>query len=296
MKLEEIQRRMCEAVMTPLTRSETSQPRTNRGKSMRKLANEIIKPNDRLTSFERLEIYNRQYWFRILSAFSEDFVGLRALVGERRFDRLAQAYLNENPSTSFTLRNLGSKLESWLRAHPRWAHPRQALAVDMVRLEWADIEAFDGAQEPPLTPADLEGMGEDSTFRLQPYIQLLDLHFPIDDLLLSIRKGEDYYDKASNAFVRRKKSSRLKFGSIKREPVYLAVHRIDFSVYFKRIDREGFLLLGALRDGKRLSEAVELAFRGSSIREAECVELIQRWFQDWARWGWFCRPTSKENG
>ena len=26
----------------------------------------IIKPNDRLTSFERLEIYNRQYWIRIL--------------------------------------------------------------------------------------------------------------------------------------------------------------------------------------------------------------------------------------
>ncbi len=30
---------------------------------------DFIKPNDRLTSFERLEIYNRHYWFRVLSAF-----------------------------------------------------------------------------------------------------------------------------------------------------------------------------------------------------------------------------------
>ncbi|HXZ80443.1 MAG TPA: DNA-binding domain-containing protein [Terriglobales bacterium] len=296
MKLEEIQRRVCEAVMTPLTPSERSRPRTKRGSSMRKLANEIIKPNDRLTSLERLEIYNRQYWFRILSAFSEDFVGLRGLMGERRFDRLAQAYLNENPSTSFSLRNLGSKLELWLRAHPQWVHPREPLAIDMVRLEWADIEAFDGAAETPLGPEDLKSLNADSTFGLQPYIQLLDLQYPIDDLLLSIRKGEDYYDKASNAFVRRRKSSRLKFGSVKREPVFLAVHRLDFSVYFKRIDREAFTLLRALRESKTLTEAAELAFRGTSIPESETVELIQQWFQDWARWGWFCHSNTAEKG
>ena len=33
---------------------------------MRAAASEFIKPNDRLSSFERLEIYNRQYWFRLL--------------------------------------------------------------------------------------------------------------------------------------------------------------------------------------------------------------------------------------
>jgi hypothetical protein len=82
------------------------------------IANEIIKPNDRLTSFERLEIYNRQYWFRILSALSEDFPGLRAVVGDRRFESWPSAYLLDCPSQSFTLRNLGSRLETWLRAHP----------------------------------------------------------------------------------------------------------------------------------------------------------------------------------
>ena len=85
---------------------------------MRAVASQIIKPNDRLTSFERLEIYNRQYWFRVLSAFAEDFPGLRAVLGGRRFDAMAKAYLIDCPSQSFTLRNLGSRLVNWLQKHP----------------------------------------------------------------------------------------------------------------------------------------------------------------------------------
>ena len=106
MKLLNLQRRMARAVMTPLTRSERMRAVAPDGRSMRAVAIQIIKPNDRLTSFERLEIYNRQYWFRVLSGFAEDFPGLRAVLGGRRFDAMAKAYLMDCPSQSFTLRNL----------------------------------------------------------------------------------------------------------------------------------------------------------------------------------------------
>jgi len=36
--------------------------RAQDGHSVAEEAESFIKPNDRLTSFERLEIYNRQYW------------------------------------------------------------------------------------------------------------------------------------------------------------------------------------------------------------------------------------------
>src|SRR6201998_4445168 len=127
MNLLNIQRRMARAVMTPLTPSARMRATAPDGRSLRKVAAEIIKPNDRLTSFERLEIYNRQYWFRVLSAFAEDFPGLRAVLGERRFDAVAKAYINDCPSPSFTLRNLGSKLEAWLRKNPKWTRSRREL-------------------------------------------------------------------------------------------------------------------------------------------------------------------------
>ena len=104
---------------------------------MTEVAASFIAPNSRLTAFERLEIYNRQYWYRVLGALAEDFPALRALVGERRFEALSIAYLAEHPSRSFTLRNLGSKLPEWLAAHPEHTGRRHRLAVDLARIEWA---------------------------------------------------------------------------------------------------------------------------------------------------------------
>ena len=60
--------------------------------------------------FERLEIYNRQYWYRVLGALAEDFPRLRAVIGGRAFEAMSIAYLSEHPSRSFSLRNLGSHL------------------------------------------------------------------------------------------------------------------------------------------------------------------------------------------
>ena len=82
MSLLELQRRMAEAVMQPLTRNDTMQRKTRDGRSKKSEAAGFIKPNSRLTSFERLEIYNRQYWFRVISAFAEDFPGLATVIGE----------------------------------------------------------------------------------------------------------------------------------------------------------------------------------------------------------------------
>jgi hypothetical protein len=234
MNLSEIQRRMFEAMVTPLTSDELISDRTAAGESMAEVVDEIIKPNDRLTGVERLEIYSRSYWFRLISSFNEDFVGLRAVVGDKRFDALAEAYLAEKPSRSFTLRNLGSRLEDWLRANPTWTHPHERLALDMVRLEWVDTESFDAADDPPLALDAVQKLGMDPTLRLQPHIRLLDVMYPVDDLLLQIRgETDDASDDASNAFAEPRKRAPLKsMRRMKPKPLFIVVHRMDFSVYF----------------------------------------------------------------
>ena len=81
MNLEQLQRAVFEVTRQPLTPSERMRPRLPDGRLVREIANALIKPNDRMTSFERLQIYNQQYWFRIMGSLSEDFPGLRSLVG-----------------------------------------------------------------------------------------------------------------------------------------------------------------------------------------------------------------------
>jgi hypothetical protein len=293
MNLLELQRRFNEALTTPLNSEEGINDRTSSGESMQAVVDTIVKPNDRLSSVERLEIYSRSYWFRILSSLNEDFVGLRAVVGDKKFDALAQAYLAENPSRSFTLRNLGSRLEGWLRANPKYTHPHEQLALDMVRLEWADAECFDGLEEPALTLDDIARLGDDPKLQLQPYVQLLDLQFPVHDLLLQIRDDEeDESDEASNTFSEKRSRSRLKsVRKSKPKPTFVVVHRVDYSVYFKRVEPQAFRLLQAIREGKSLSEAIDAALNPSTLPESKITELVQSWFRDWAEWKWFGKAS-----
>lgn len=295
MKLLQLQRTMARAVMQPLTSSERMQRRAPDGGSMRRYASRFIKPNDRLTSFERLEIYNRQYWFRVLSVLAEDFSGLRAVLGERQFDAMARAYLLANPSRSFTLRNLGARMEVWLRKNPKWAGTKQALALDIARLEWADIEAFDGKSAPALRQEDLASADAARLkLALQPYVRLLRFQYPVDDLLLEVRKEDDDTEFSSNAFTERRKRKRVRaVAKLKPAEIFLVVHRIDNSVYFRRIEPEEFSILTSLRERKTLASAIASGFRKSSIKTEERPLQVQTWFQDWAALGWFCRPEKK---
>lgn len=298
MKLASLQQAVARAVMQPLTRSEGMQRVAPGGGSMKRYAARYIKPNDRLTSFERLEIYNRQYWWRVLGSMAEDFPGLRAVLGERRFADLCRAYLTDCPSRSFTLRNLGARLEGWLRRNPRWIRGKKELALDMARIEWADIDAFDGAAEPVLQVEELQGTPVGKLkLRLQPYVQLLELHYPVDDLLLQVRKDEEHgADFASNAIVEHRKRAKVKaVTGLKSEKIFVVVHRVNFSVYFRRIDREEYAILTALRAGKPLGAAIEPAFRASKVPETERGEYIRHCFQTWAALGWFCQPQRRTN-
>jgi hypothetical protein len=286
--LEQLQRAVFEVTRQPLTPGEKLCPRLPDGRSIREIADTLIKPNDRMSSFERLQVYSQQYWFRILASLREDFPGLRRLIGERRYEKLAVAYLKDCPSQSFTLRNLGSRLEAWLREHREHIAGVERVALDMVRLEWADIEAFDDAELPPLTPAESARMTGQTVLRLQPHLRLLDLAYPVDELLFQVRGLDARGDAASNAVLKFPQSSKIRRSALPRPAkVFLAVYRLNGRVHFKRLDRDSFALLRAMQDGKPLEEAIEAALVRSRRRPERLVPQVQRWFEDWTALGWF---------
>jgi len=204
---------MAGALFRPLTPKWGMQKRWTDGSRMEELAAAFIKPNDRLSSFERLEIYNRQYWFRVLDCLYDDYPGLRAIVGERKFMKLITAYLARYPSDSYTLRDLGNRLEQFLGEEPHWAAPREKLAIDMARFEWAQVVAFDGPAKPPVTPDDiLDTPPSKLRLDLQPYLSLLDLEYAVDDFLIAVKKRESdaLRGEASNAVQSAPKAARCR--------------------------------------------------------------------------------------
>lgn len=288
MNLLELQRRMAEDVMRPLTSDFQMQPITTLGDPTQEVAKSYIKPNELLSSFDRLEIYNRQYWFRVIAAVAEDFPALNAVMGDKAFNSLVLEYLRDNPSTSFTLRNLGSKLPQWLAEHRESAQRRHRLLLDVARLEWAYVEAFDRAALAPLTALDLIGLGADSRLSLQPHIQLLELSYPVDELVLAVHRERGPSDIASNAVSERRLTKRTRLPKMLRAEVFLVVHRYENSVYYRRIEKENFRLLSLLEQGFCLGDALEESFRTSILSAEEQAGKIQEYFAHASELGWLC--------
>jgi hypothetical protein len=226
-----------------------------------------------------------------MSSFSEDFPGLRSLIGERKFEKLAVAYLNECPSESYTLRNLGSRLEMWLRKHRDYVAGFERVALDMVRLEWADIDAFDALDLPRFTAAETGQLSGATVFRLQSHLHLLDLAYPVDDLLIQFRGLNAKSETVSNAVLNFPHKAKIRRSSLPRPgKVYLAVYRLQAAVYFKRLTRDGFALLKALGDGQPLEKAIEVSLLSSRRRLDRIGPQLQEWFQEWSSLGWFAQP------
>jgi hypothetical protein len=283
---------MARAVMRPLTSADRMQPRWENGETTSAIASAFIKPNDRLSSFERLEIYNRQYWFRLLDCLHDDFPGLRALLGDSRFLRLITAYLQKHPSTSATLRDLGRHLVDFLRNEPAWTAPHEAVCLDMARLEWAQIVAFDGPSRPRASLRSLSSLPPESIFlRLQPHITLLDLAYPVDEAAIRIlRQDDNLRSETSNAMEPPDRPRRRAIASrIQPQRTHLLVHRQDNAVFFKRLIAPEHHLIRELDTGTSLASACESLAQYNSVTP----DNIRTWFQTWATLGFFTLRSAK---
>jgi hypothetical protein len=288
MNLESIQRAMAAAVMRPLTAADGMQSQAADGRATADVAASFIAPNSRLNAFERLEIYNRQYWFRVLTGLAEDFVALRAVLGSRKFATLSVAYLAEHPSRSYTMRNLGSQLPAWLAAHPEFAGRRHSLAVDIAKIEWAFVVAFDSAERTPLTVAQIAALDGSSLLALQPHLELMELNYPAEDLVLELHQREKRQTSEAGVGSDEEEKKPAKLPRIRRKPTWLAAHRVKYSVYYLRLERDAGLILDALSHGHTLAEAIEAGFADSRIPPARRAASLQKWFNQWAELGWIC--------
>ncbi len=304
MSLAQLQREMAAAVMLPLTENDhpsdedlslgTPEKRMRAvaadGRRMSAVAESFIAPNSRLSAFERLEIYNRQYWFRLLGALAEDFTALRAVVGDSAFEALSIAYLTAHPSRSFSLRNLGLMLVEWLIVNPQFAGRRHHLAIDVARIEWAFIEAFDGVEREPLTLDQIATLDGSSRLALQPHMQLVAMDYAADELVLELHDRQKR--ETSEAGLERDSGpgTPARLPKMRRKPTWVAAHRMDLTVYFRRLRQEEFFTLAAIRRGLPLAEALDAGFKESQTQEARRPQLVREWFANWAELGWICAP------
>ncbi len=181
-RLDELQREFFSVLQLPLrgaSRRATDLPPSDdpHATEFFEVADRIIKPGPSMSSAERLELYHRQYWYRLLDSIAEDFPVLIRVMGGDRFWALVEDYLLTCPSRSFTLRHLGERLSGFLLTWESATEIERVWLHSIARLEYARMEVFERSEYRPILPSELAT----EELILQPHVVRLKLPAPADE-------------------------------------------------------------------------------------------------------------------
>jgi hypothetical protein len=284
--LSQLQKKFLNCVQVPLD----SKDRMQLDRKRSQWVDSEIQRNDRLSSQERFEIYARQYWFRILDSLNDDFPGLRALMGDRAFDELIREYILKFPSVSYTLRDFGTRLPDFLLRLKKRYGVKTGLYHQMAKMEIAQLHVFDEKDEIPLTTEALGAKPLMRRFQIAPHVRLMILDYPLDALQVGLNQ-DGVREQLSNGMLDRRLRTRCRslVGKLRKKKVYLAVHRHQYRVYFKRLDPWAYELLLALGEGTPLGKAIESVMGRKKYLKKEKTGIASQvgaQFQEWSALGW----------
>lgn len=252
-------------------------------------AERVIARSQAQSALERLEIYNRAYFGRLLECLREEYSVLAAALGTEIFDSFAMGYLHAHPSRSYTLNDLGAHFPEFLAETrpPRGEEERAGrdwpeFMIDLARVERAVNEVFDGPGiegERLLDAAALQTIAAErwpgARLLCVPCLKLLQLNYPVNDYFAAIRRGD---------------TPAIPEPGIS----YLVVTRRDYRVRRFPLELPAYELLSSLARGLTIGEAVRRAADVSELADEPLARRIGEWFRFWAAEGLFWEMSNDE--
>jgi hypothetical protein len=226
----------------------------------------VVLPSKNLSSAERLGIYGHMYFARLVEVMEAEYPTLRQIVGPGAFATACRRYITKHPSRTRTLGSFSARFPDFLaKTLPRTS--RNALAVDVARIERAMEDVFDAPRAEPMTAEQFAALGaaewDRTRLPVTPAIRLLELRYPANDYMNAVRRGE-------RPRIPRARAS------------HVIVFRRGFQVMRRDQEPEQFRLLAALVAGRPLGAAVRAAIRGRGANPDRVAKRLGRWFEEWA--------------
>lgn len=271
-----IQRRFMSALREPIfgdsrARSELPPRDGDVSADFVRTADELITPSATLAPVERLELYHRQYWYRLLDSIAEDFPGLRRLLGDEPFWRLLEIYLETEPPRSFTLRHLGAGLAAFILRRPELAaHPVHA--EELARLEYALCQAFEAGERDPVPPGEVGR----ARLALQPHVRLLELRTAADTFWRRANEG--------------RATGRVP-PATPRASRFIVVSREAHALRVERLPKAAFAILRAIAETRSLDLAIGRVAATRGLLRRRDAARVSEWFRTWVGRGWLYDAT-----
>jgi hypothetical protein len=245
-------------------------------------AERVVTRSRALTALERMAIYSYAYYARLLECLREEFPVLKQALGEEVFDAFAVGYLQQYPSRSYTLFQLGASFPRYLAETRPEVGEGDGLPVDwpdflidLATLELTFNEVFDGPGvegEPVLDADQLRTISPERLLEARlvgvPCLRLLVLRYPVHKYFTAVRRHEQP-DPPGPA------------------ETYVAVTRRRYVVRHYELSRPAYQLLHALLVGESLGQAIKRAVDSAGPALDRLPANLWTWFHDWAAEGFF---------
>jgi len=246
----------------------------DRGGALRSELLRTVRGDATLDAGQRVDIYANMYFFRILDVLKEHYPATHALLGDVTFHNLITDYLLHHPPTHYSIREAGRHLPEFIDQHANGA--KHSCAADLARFERALNDAFDAADAPLLTAADLAAVPTeawpDLRFTLHPSLCLLECGWPVHSLRAAVDRGEPVTD--SEPAVTR-----------------LCVWRRELTVFHRPLAALEFAALMAIGRGAPFGEACAAA--ADQVADGDASERVVAALADWLANGWIADLSAR---
>ena len=188
-----------------------------------------INVQDKLT---RLNVYAHGFFLRLVDCLKADLPALVHFFGEDLFNDFARAYIDQHPSTSFTLYNLSQNFQDFIqKSQPDYSsldeEEREAFELPLALIE------FEKARSKALIVKGLESIKlyekNQKNYLINPTLQVLELKFPLIDF---------YHDLLKDAAHELPSYQQC----------YLAIYRVNYRLKYLYLTRKQFSFLKEIKD------------------------------------------------
>ena len=215
----------------------------------------------------RLDIYAKAYVLRLKEAITTDYGKLALYLGDERFDKLMERYINKYPSHTTNLRYFSVNLPELIRDETEYSHIAEI--YELARIEQAFSNSFDAKDLQFATIDTLASLPEDAwgnlTFEFQKSVQVLWLEhnsFPIWKAL----SADEIPPKAEKS----------------QAVAWVLWRRSDLVSYYRTLSAEEVLILSLALQGETFAVMCEklLDFYSEEETPIKAIGLLQLWISE----------------
>lgn len=269
--LENIQKWFGSIITRPIDIDNQIMPLSPSGVPIEEEAKIYISKSPFLQPHERIQLYNQQYWWRLLSVLHENFPFVTRLFGYYEFNqKIGFPYLEKYQPSHWSLNFLGRDLLKWAKEF--YLDDDKQLIYDAISLDYAynnilfakksDAFQLDHFSEEELCSRKL---------KLQPHVKLFTFNYDLFRFRSDLLKQEPEYWMEHD------------FPNLDKGSYYFILYRNHFN--YAVSDSISFVAYSILKQFENEASIEEVSLWLESQDEKfvnEAVDHMQGWFRDWA--------------